>query len=297
MAFIHRHPNNIIFRTLLRPFRKLISPKYYFAIDGTITIDLSEGKQLHFEANPTSNLLRVLFWHGIEGFEFNEYKIFKELSKVSTCFFDIGANIGYYSIVAKKFNPTINVHGFEPLPSARKYFQKNAKLNGFNDVNIQEIALCDKVGTAKFFTNINPRFPNLEDHLYGNNSLDKAAIGNIQQIEFDVKTDTLDNYVIYNLKDGQIIDLIKLDTEATEHLVLKGAHQVLSNHKPIIMCEIIKGFIEHEMETILNSYNYLFYKIKTNGLELSKNLTANNGKEDYFLVHESQVNKIQRFLI
>ena len=104
MALIHTQPINTIVRTLVKPFSKIISKKLYFAIDGTIDVKLTEGKRLAFTANPTSNLLRVLFWQGIEGFEYNEYKIFTELAKKSNCFFDIGANIGYYSIVAKLFN-------------------------------------------------------------------------------------------------------------------------------------------------------------------------------------------------
>jgi FkbM family methyltransferase len=297
MALIHTQPINTIVRTIAKPFSKIISKKLYFAIDGTINVKLTEGKNLLFTANPTSNLLRVLFWQGIEGFEFNEYKVFTELAKESKCFFDIGANIGYYSIVAKKFNENIIVHGFEPLPGARKYFQKNIKLNNFEDITIQQIALCDKIGEAEFYSNINPRFKHLEDHLFGDSSLDINATGNFQRIKFIVKTDTLDNYITTNLAPDQKIDLIKMDTEGTENLVLKGAHNVLLNHQPIIMCEIIKGFIEKEMEVILKKYNYSFYKVKPNGLEFSLNLVSENGKTDYFLVPESKLETIKKFII
>jgi len=297
MALIHTQPINTIVRTLVKPFSNIISKKFYFAIDGTIDVKLTEGKHLLFTANPTSNLLRVLFWQGIEGFEYNEYKIFTELAKKSNCFFDIGANIGYYSIVAKLFNKNIIVHGFEPLPGARKYFQKNVTLNNFDDIIIQEIALCDQTGEAEFYSNINPRFKHLEDHLFGDSSLDINATGNFQRVKFNVKTDTLDNYVLNNLKSDLKIDLIKMDTEGTENLVLKGAHNVLTFHQPIIMCEIIKGFIEKEMEDILKKYNYSFYIVRTNGLEYSANLVAEKGKTDYFLVPESKSVSIKKFII
>ncbi len=297
MAFIHNQPINTIVRTLAKPFKNIIPKKYYFAIDGTITIQLTEGKSMLFTANPTSNLLRVLFWEGIKGFEYNEYKIFTELAKQSNCFFDIGANIGYYSIVAKKFNPNILVHGFEPLPAAKKFFQKNTSLNNLNDIVISQVALCDSVGEARFFSNINPRFKHLEDHLFGDNSLNIDATGNFQRVEFNVKTDTLDHYVKTHLKSDQKIDLIKMDTEGTENLVLLGAHDVLANHKPIIMCEIIKGFIESQMEAILKTYDYRFFKINNKGLELSSSLTAENGKADYFLVPSSKLDLVKRFTI
>ena len=63
------------------------------------------------------------------------------------------------------------------------------------------------------------------------------------------------------------------------------------------MCEIIKGFIEKEMEEILKKYNYSFYKVKPNGLEFSSNLVSENGKTDYFLVPESKSESIKKFII
>lgn len=298
MPFIHKQPFNFIVRNVLHPFRKIIPSKYYFAIDGTIVVQLTEEKRMLFNANATSNLLRVLFWMGIEGFEFNEYKIFTQLIKQSKCFFDIGANIGYYSVVAKIFNPTIDVYGFEPLPGACKYFHKNILLNKLENINVQQIALCDKTGTAKFYSNINPRFRDImEDHLYGNNSLNEAVAGNTSRVEFDVKTDTLDNYVKSNLPSGKIIDMIKMDTEGTENLVLAGGKEVLKTHRPIIMCEVIKGAIEKEIERVLSDVDYLYYEVTELGLKRAPSLNPQNAKDDYFFVPKEKKNKVERFEI
>jgi FkbM family methyltransferase len=297
MALIHKLPVNLIIRTVLRPFRKLVPSKYHFAIDGTLKIDLTEGKQLIFHANPTSNLLRVLYWYGIEGFEYKEYKVFVELAKKSKVFFDIGANIGYYSIVAKIFNPKIEVHGFEPMPSAFKYFNINKALNNCKDISTHCLALTDHKGEEHFYSNLNPRFPHIKDHLFGDNSLNEAATGNISKIRIDVKTDTLDNFVADNLKQGQKIDLIKLDTESTEHLVMKGSHKVLFEHRPIIMCEVIKGFTEKEIASILSNYNYAFFEVMPNGLKKVEKLIVKRGKNDYFFVPEEKTNLVEGLII
>lgn len=297
MAIIHKQPINFIARNLLHPFRKLLSPKYYFAIDGTLKINLTEGKSILFHANPTSNLLRVLFWYGIEGFEFKEYKIFKELAKRSNVFFDIGANIGYYSIVAKKFNPNITVHGFEPMPSAFKYFKLNAKLNHFDTIQTHQLALTNYTGAATFYSNLNPRFPDIKDHLYGDNSLNLEATGNISRIKIDVATDTLDNFVSKNPDKNLKIDLIKLDTESTEHLVLEGGINVLRDHRPIIMCEVIKGFTEKEIEKIISKYNYNFFEVEPDGLKLVSSLVVEKGKNDYFFVPEEKISIVKDLII
>jgi FkbM family methyltransferase len=284
MSFIHKKSVNLLARTLLKPFARLLPKKFHFAINGTITIDLGEGKKMLFHSNPTSNVFNMLFWGGVRGFEYSEFKVFTKLVPNSKLFLDIGANIGYYSCVAKKFNPTITVHGFEPMPSASKYFRTNCLINGFNDVQVHQTALTNFKGDATFYTNINPKFPEETDFLYGDNSLNSEATGKISRVEINVKTDTLDNFVKDNLKPEQIIDLMKLDTEGTENLVLEGATTVLSKHRPIIMCEIIKGFIEKEMEAILSKYDYGFYEVNPNGLRKVNSLLVQKGKLDFFFV-------------
>ncbi|MGE0568466.1 MAG: FkbM family methyltransferase, partial [Bacteroidia bacterium] len=233
---------------------------------------------------------------GIKGFEYEPYLVFCQLAKSSDLFFDIGSNIGYYSFVAKSFNPSIKVFAFEPMPSVRKYLEINCKLNNFHDVKIHEIALSNSNTEATFYSNKNPRFPEIEDHLYGDNSLIEEATGNISKIEVKVKTQTLDIFVERNLNPDQKIDLMKLDTEGSENLVLEGAKNVLKNHRPIIMCEVIKGFIEKEIETILLSNNYKLFAVNENGLTEVNNLIVEKGKLDFFFVPEEKVDKVEIFL-
>ncbi len=297
MSIIHNKSVNLILRKTLKPLKAFIPSKYYFAINGTENIKLTEGKNMLFHANATSNLLRVLFWKGIQGFEFAPYKVFVHLAKNSSCFFDIGANIGYYSLVAKKFNPSILVHGFEPMPSAAKYFKNNCKINNFNDVEVHQMALTNFMGEATFYSNKNPKFPNEVDFLYGDNSLNSDATGVISRVEIKVKTDTLDNFIAAHLKENQKIDLIKLDTEGTENLVLEGASNVLKKHRPIIMCEIIKGFIEREIENILADNSYLYFEVTDNGLKQVTKLIVNSGKLDFFFVPQEKLSLIKELQV
>ncbi len=43
------------------------------------------------------------------------------------------------------------------------------------------------------------------------------------------------------------LDLIKLDTEGTEHLILKHANIILEKFKPIVICETLYNTIEPEL--------------------------------------------------
>ena len=128
-GIIHRKYFNKVIRTVVRPFRKMLPERLYFAINGTIDIDLGEGKSMLLHGNPTSNLVRLLFWYGVHGFEYYEYKIFSQIIQSANFMFDIGANLGYYSIVAKKFNPKLEVVAFEPFASVYNYLNINLRLS------------------------------------------------------------------------------------------------------------------------------------------------------------------------
>lgn len=62
------------------------------------------------------------------------------------------------------------------------------------------------------------------------------------------------------------VDLLKIDTETTEHLVLQGAKNVLQRDEPIIICEVLKGEIEEFLHSILDETEYKYFLISSEGL-------------------------------
>jgi FkbM family methyltransferase len=295
MSLIHRQPLNYLLRTIMRPFRKIMPKKFHFAIDGEISVPLKRGRSMKMTGNPTSNMTRFLFWRGSEEFEPEVYDIFTSLSESAACFIDIGANLGYYSILARIFNPNIEVHAFEPVPGIRKYLQMNTALNHFTDIRVNEIAMSDKRGEATFYSHRNPRFEDIEDHLFGDSRLIDLDPSAYNKTSFKVVTDTLDNYAETHVK-GKRIDLIKMDTEGTEIMVLRGAHLVLSVHKPIIMCEVLRNGIETEMESLLSKYGYSFFKVDNGRLTATDNLRTGKQKEDYFFVEAGRLKSVSKFI-
>lgn len=298
MLFIYKPFANSVYRNILRPFSAILPSKFKIPVNGSFNIKLGQGREIKLVTNPTSFLSRLLFWDGVTGFEYECVRIFIELAKESKIFFDIGANMGYYSLVASAFNPGIKIFGFEPLPSANKYFKLNAQLNNFKNINVKELALSNQSGKATFYAIRNPKFKEIEDQLAGDGGLNAKQSGERSGYNFDVTIDTLDNFVSAILNAKEKIDLIKLDTEASEHLVLAGAKKVLSEHRPIIQCEILKGNIEKELDEIFTANNYLFFKIKKEGVTQRESLLNDeDSKTDYFMVPVEKKNKIEKFLL
>ena len=78
-----------------------------------------------------------------------------------------------------------------------------------------------------------------------------------------VKVNTLDQ-VYYDLLKNHDYDefLLMVDVETAEPQVLRGAERVIKNYRPKIICEVLSGRTESELQTIMSGYGYTFYRYK-----------------------------------
>jgi FkbM family methyltransferase len=296
MLFIYYKPVNFFLRTILKPFIPLIPKKFHFPINGILNVKINSQTYVKVVVNATSPLGKLLYWQGVEGMEYNSVKVFIELAKESKIFFDIGANVGYYSLVASAVNKEIKVYGFEPMPDANYYYHLNKDVNHFSNITIEELAISNINGDVEFTMVKNPRFKTEKHHLTGDSSLGvhEKKDGLVKIIK--VKTSTLDDYVRQNNIGN--IDLIKLDAEASEHLILAGAKNVLKNHRPIIQCEIIYNQIENELEKIFIENNYLFFRPLPEGLQQVSVLKDEvRDKAEYYFVPKEKIEKVKKVII
>ena len=65
------------------------------------------------------------------------------------CIFDVGANIGVYTLFVKMRNPAVTVYSFEPIPEICDVLRKNIELHGVSDVEILNVAVGDKDHSEK----------------------------------------------------------------------------------------------------------------------------------------------------
>lgn len=128
-----------------------------------------------------------------------ETKLVKKHVKENDNVVDIGANIGYYTLLMAKLNAT--VHSFEPEPNNFALLKKNVALNHFTNVILYNKAVSNISGTTKFV---------LADYGTGQHKLGHSKFGT-RTINVDVTTIDLAN-----------INFAKIDVEGAELLVLKG---------------------------------------------------------------------------
>ncbi len=152
-----------------------------------------------------------------------ETNVVKKLLQSECVVFDIGANIGYFTLLMSKLvGDNGQVHCFEPTAYAFSRLQKNISLNPelpLHNINLNNKGLSSR--SESTIESFESRF-----------SARLLAHDEKELIEFI----TLDDY-LFSLKLDRI-DFIKIDVDGYDYEVIKGGASVLKNYKPIVMAEI-----------------------------------------------------------
>ena len=232
------------------------------------------GNQVKLINTSKDNLTRILVKeNGV--WEEDELKLFSIIISGITTFIDIGANIGLYSILAEKCNPSLKSYSFEPSPANAKRMKENLKLNEIINCTIIENVIGDKNEMISFFVPSDKSSTSVS-------STSEAFTSSWHNdlIELSVKQITLDSFI----KEYSIerVDLIKLDAEYHELNVLNGAKELFQMYKPAVLCEVniyeiltyylptmknkISKTLSYDIENFFKDINYNIYSIGKDGI-------------------------------
>jgi FkbM family methyltransferase len=180
-----------------------------------------------------------------------EIKVFKENIKEGDVVLDIGANIGYYTLLAAKIvGKEGKVFAFEP--EEKNFFQlkENVRINNYQNVILIKKAVSEKNGKLKFYLH------------EGDATMHSFFSENKSTKWIEVETVSLDNF----FKGKKIkIDFIKMDIEGAEFLALQGMKRILKESpKMKMMVEFNPSMLKKakaEPEEFLNSLSQTGFKI------------------------------------
>lgn len=154
---------------------------------------------------------------------------FAELIHEGDVVWDIGANIGFYSLIASRLVGGGEVVAFEPLPQNLRALARNIGLNGIENVRIVDLALGEHPGTAELRVLASQTWAKLDT------SADTAFQQHAESTEtIQVQVSTIDE----QLSRMAPPNLVKIDIEGAEVAALRGARTLLSEHRPTIVCEL-----------------------------------------------------------
>jgi FkbM family methyltransferase len=160
-------------------------------------------------------------------FEEVELSIFENMLSDVRHFFDVGANIGVYTVIAgvKGVPEGIKIHAFEPVPENARYFMRNITLNALSNISLVQKAVGDKPGRLKLLL--------APDSIATHSPSIKHTKGDIND-SVEVDLITIDKY---NKKKKIPVDLLKIDVEGYDEKVIRGAQETISLYKPTVFIE------------------------------------------------------------
>ncbi|MDD1721230.1 MAG: FkbM family methyltransferase [Euryarchaeota archaeon] len=167
--------------------------------------------------------------------EYEPYVVrhFTSAIKPSDIVIDIGANIGYYTLVAARcVGEGGRVYAFEPDPANFNMLTENINANSFTNVVPIQKAVCATTGTTQLLQK-KPSTHSLFDHPL-------APTKRSVPVETGALADFLSTL---SQADQQRISLVKIDAEGAEPLILEGLANFIKRKSTLtIICELIPGF-------------------------------------------------------
>jgi FkbM family methyltransferase len=158
-----------------------------------------------------------------KNYEMYETKLFKNVVKAGMTVVDIGAHIGYYTLLASKLvGVSGKVYAFDPNPTNFNLLLRNIKLNHISNVEAVNKAVSNTNGSRKLF--IDRKYSGSHTLAVNNLETDDKAESII------VETVALDSYF-----DDTKIDFIKIDAQGAEGLILEGGYKTFKNTANILM--------------------------------------------------------------
>lgn len=166
-------------------------------------------------------------------------RVFRETIKKGMTVVEVGANIGYYTLLAaKQISSSGKLYAFEANPQVFDILYQNILVNGLLDrTTLVNKPVFDKTCTLKF--------SKLKKHL-ASGSVAEFSEEFLAQYRDEVERVEMDAVSLdeYFADDKSGIDVIKIDAEGSEAHIFDGMKKIIENNPQlIIICEFAPSFI------------------------------------------------------
>lgn len=232
---------------------------------------ISQIKKFTFRYFKIENYLRILQWAYFVSYKtgllrLNENYTYhyhvKKLIRKGDIIIDIGANLGYYSILfAKWTGATGKVFSVEPIAIYNKIFNEKAKK--YNNIQLYPYALGAEEKKVELVSSSQAGFLNTGlPHIY-NPQTDE----NIETQRFTFEAQMKIPSVLFENLDR--IDYIKCDVEGFEYVILSDMKEIIRKCKPKVQVEVW-GENEDNILRLFEELGYLPYKLSHNQLVIQE---------------------------
>lgn len=194
----------------------------------------------------------------------HETQVIQRILRPGSSFADVGANIGYFTLLAAKIvGPTGHVHAFEANARTHALLSENIARNSANNVTAHLLAVSDEAGSAV-----------IHHCEAGNAGRDMAMAAKPEDTGGTVRMERLDTILA-----DTAITLIKLDIEGGEAKALRGGEAMLTRSAaPDLLFELTPQLLNENGDDAadllewLRGMGYVLSEISVHGAKASSDV-------------------------
>jgi FkbM family methyltransferase len=207
---VHRNARSLLWRNIAAPFFQYADYKFVVRTQFGCTI----------AGNTRDIIQRYIYYFGV--WEPHLTKFIDQRLKPDDVFLDVGANIGYFTLLAaRKVAPNGKVIAIEASPTVQARLKENLARNGVSNVEIHNIAASDREGTLQIFSG-------------GTENLGATTTVAASGLVFECEVPARPLSAVISAADMERTRLIKIDVEGAEWSVVMG----------------MRGLFEHAREDV-----------------------------------------------
>ena len=281
--------------TIRNEIEKGIIKKIEFFAEGKMQIVLSEehnNLRMILNSNDFEEVPYAILANG--DFEKDETKMIRKIVSLlpndMVCF-DIGANVGWYTLHVLKERSDAKVYSFEPGPLTFERLISNMKVNNFLTDNCINVGFFNSEGTMDFYYDPNGSGASSMVNLRNKDNVQKLTVA----------VSTIDSWIDEQKIDR--LDFIKCDVEGSELFVYQGGMESIKKFKPIVFSEMLRkwaakfGYHPNDIIELYRNMNYGCYVItEDERLKEVLEVTEDTLETNYFFIHKEKHEAIIRAL-
>lgn len=233
-----------------------------------------------------SRLVRLLYWYGPAGYERDETAWWGRFCSHSRHVLELGANIGYYTVLGALAAPRTRYVAVEAHPDSVAVLRRNTELNALENVEVVHAAVLGDAATAT----AELALPDQERYRAPTGAFLRTGTEGVGTRRPAGTTITVPTVAVSDLITG--VDLVKLDIEGLEHEVLAAAFDTVVANRVTVLVEVLRDTPRlRELLGELRNANYLLLAVGARALSVlpaselaTVDLTARYGGRDVIVL-------------
>lgn len=209
--------------------------------------------------------------------------------------FDIGANVGMYSLELWQKHKDVHYYVFEPIPATYERLLKTVALNhaGSERMHTYNLGMSDQTGSFDFYmpgaSSAASLQPVTDDFYLKKSDQSGCYTGSKGMETVKCQLTTLDSFVREN-GIGKI-DFIKIDVEGNEKFVLEGGKETLEAYRPLVYTELLRkhakrfGYHPNDVIDFMKKFDYTCFTIRQGRLTEVERIEETTEETNFFFLY------------